>query len=66
MRKNLKELQHQSVDDQVDLNMPDEGGVMAEDVGMVMVMDEKGDKDHILDMTTIVPASPRGAAIRPL
>ena len=58
-RKNLKELQHQSVDDQLDLRMLDEGGVVAEDV----VVDEEGDndeevhvdKEHIPDMTTMVP-----------
>ena len=33
VRKNLKELQHQSVDNQVDLSMPAEGGVVAEDMG---------------------------------
>ena len=34
VRKNLKELQHQSIDDQVDLSMPAEGGVVAVDVGV--------------------------------
>ena len=72
VRKNLKELQHQSVDDQVDLSVPAEGGVVAEDVGI----DEEGDgdedeevhmdKDHVPDMTTTVPVSPHGAPIRPL
>lgn len=62
-RKNLKEFQHQSVEDQVDLSMLDEGGVVAEEVGVVKVVDEEGDndeevhvdKDHVPDMTTMVP-----------
>ena len=70
MRKNLKELQHQSVDDQVDLSVPAKGGVVAEDVGVNEEGDEDEevhmDKDHIPDMTTMVPVSPHGAPIRPL
>ena len=70
MRKNLKELQHESVPDRVDLSALEEGEVVAEDEDEVEVggedevMDEEvlSDKEQVLD----VAMNPGGAPIQPL
>ena len=72
MRKNLKELQHESVSDRVDLSALEEGEaageVVAEDKGEVggedEVMDEEvlSDKEQVLD----VAMNPGGAPTQPL
>lgn len=70
MRKNLKELQHESVPDRVDLSALEEGEVVAEDEDEVEVggedevMDEEvlSDKEQVLD----VAMNPGGAPTQPL
>ena len=70
MRKNLKELQHESVPDRVDLSALEEGEVVAEDEDEVEVggedevMDEEvlSDKEQVLD----VAMNPGGALTQPL
>ena len=74
MRKNLKELQHESVLDRVDLSTLEEGEVVGEVVaedededevgGEDEVMDEEvlSDKEQVLDVAMI----PGGAPIQPL
>ena len=68
MRKNLKELQHESVPDIVDLSALEEGEVVAEDEDEVggedEVMDEEvlSDKEQVLD----VAMNPGGAPTQPL
>ena len=74
MRKNLKELQHESVLDRVDLSTLEEGEVVGEVVaedededevgGEDEVMDEEvlSDKEQVLDVTMI----PGGASTQPL
>lgn len=66
MRKNLKELQHESVPDRVDLSALEEGEVVAEDEDEVEVGGEDeevlSDKEQVLD----VAMNPGGAPTQPL